>query len=75
MAVCDKTFGILTDSVGPYGKDIVAVPPVGETPIDSAVPFDCKATGVRDPRETKGRDYRETRLSEGSSPCENEGCC
>ncbi|MFQ5591203.1 MAG: methyltransferase domain-containing protein [Phycisphaerae bacterium] len=73
--VCDKTFGILTDPDGPYGKDVIAVPPIEETPIDSAGPFDCKASRVRDPRETKGRNYRTTRLSEGSSPCEGDGCC
>ncbi len=75
MAVCDTTFGILTEAEGPYGKDINAVLPVEEVPIGLAAPFDCEGSGVRDPRETKGRDCRKTRLSEGSSPCEGEGCC
>ncbi len=75
MAVCDKTFGILTDPEGPYGKEIIAVPPVEEVPIGSATPFDCKGSGVRDPRQTKGRDYAETRLSDDSPCCEGEGCC
>ena len=75
MAVCDKTFGILTEAGGACGKDINAVLPVEEVPIGLAAPFDCNGSGVRDPRETIGRDYRKTRLSEGSSPCEGEGCC
>lgn len=75
MAVCDKTFGILTDPKGPYEKDIIAVPPVEEIPIGSATSFHCQGSGIRDPRETKGRDYRETRLSDGPSCCEDEGCC
>ncbi len=56
MAVCDKTFGILTEAEGPYSKDINAVLPVEEVPIGLAAPFDCKCSGVLDTRETKGRD-------------------
>lgn len=75
IAVCDKTFSILTNTEGPYGKEIIAVPPVAEILIESAAPFDCTSSGVRDPRQTKGRDYAETRLSEDSPCCESEGCC
>jgi SAM-dependent methyltransferase len=75
MAVCDKTFGILTNPEGPYGRDIIAVQPTEEIPLESAGTFDCKSSGVREPRVTKGQDYAETRLSEDSPCCEGEGCC
>ena len=56
-------------------KDIIAVSPVAEIPIESAAPFDCEASGVRDPRQSKGQNDREARLSNGSSYCEKESCC
>lgn len=74
-AVCDKTFGILTDPNGPYGEDIIAVPPHEEIPLGSAQAFDCRGPLVRDPRQTKGQDYSETRRSDESSCCDGEGCC
>ena len=67
-AVCEKTFGLLTSE--PYAGQTLAVPPrtpVGET---ERVGFDCSRTEPRDPRETKGRAYRETR-----GPCADGGCC
>lgn len=66
LAVCDKTYKIFTDPAGPYSQDIIAVPPYEEIPLDQAPPFDCTRTGVRHPRETKGRDYHETVIADGA---------
>jgi hypothetical protein len=75
MAVCDKTFKILTNPLGPYSNDIVAVPPHAEIPLEQAGVFNCKGTGVRHPRETKGLEYHETVLSDGAAcDCGPGGC-
>jgi hypothetical protein len=39
MAVCDKTYRILTAE--PYGDAIIPVPPRTEVPLEDAAPFDC----------------------------------
>ena len=57
MAVCDKTFGIMTDPDGPYAGQIVPVPPREQVPLETADPFDCSRSDLRHPRETKGLDY------------------
>lgn len=76
MAVCDKTFRIMTASDGPYAKDIVAVLPRVEAPVDQAQPFDCRGSKLRQPRDTKGTGYRETRASTSSACCDpHRGCC
>jgi SAM-dependent methyltransferase len=76
MAVCDKTFRLMTDPDGPYAKDIIAVPPRVEVPIDQARTFDCRGSKLRHPRETKGTEYRETHTSPASVCCDPQsGCC
>jgi arsenite methyltransferase len=67
-AVCEKTFRLLTSE--PYAGQTIPLPP--HTPVAEAerVGFDCSRTAPRDPRETKGRGYRETR-----GPCSDGGCC
>ena len=75
MAVCDKTFRILTDAAGPYAAEIVAVPPREAVPPEEARPFDCGAGARRLPRETKGLDYRETGPAAADPCCGPEGCC
>jgi len=75
IAVCDKTFRILTRPDGPYAGDVLAVPPTTEVPLDAAKLFDCKGSTIRDPRQTKGSQYRETRLGSDSACCEGNGCC
>jgi hypothetical protein len=67
MAVCDKTFSIMTDPRGPYGDSVLAVPPRVEVPPDDAAPFDCGRDAVRHPRETKGMEYRKTVTNNGPS--------
>ena len=68
MAVCDKTFKLYTDPIGPYGADIIAVAPYAEVPYDEAPNFDCSGEMTRSPRQTKGLDYRETIT-------QSENCC
>lgn len=68
MAVCDKTFKLYTDPIGPYGADMIAVAPYSEVPYDEAPNFDCSRDVTRSPRHTKGLDYRET-------IAQSENCC
>ncbi len=75
-AVCDKTFGILTNPDGPYAGQFAPVEPLQEIPLAEAKPFDCSRSSVRHPQETKGLDYRATVMSDGSACCDpNSGCC
>lgn len=71
-AVCDKTFQIYQRE--PYAKDIIAVEPIENIALEDAKEFDCKRTAKRNPRETKGLDYKATDLSGASCDAEN-GCC
>jgi len=75
IAVCNKTFKLLTNPAGPYAGQFYAIEPNTEVPPGQAVRFDCKRSVLRDPRETKGLDYRETRLIEGGSCCGDGSCC
>ena len=68
MAVCDKTFKLYTDPIGPYGADMIAVAPYAEVPYGEAPNFDCSRDVIRSPRHTKGSDYRET-------IAQSENCC
>jgi arsenite methyltransferase len=73
MAVCDKTFQIYRKE--PYSKDIIAVEPIENIPLENAKEFDCRRTAKRSPRETKGLEYNLTNLS-GAECCEpGESCC
>ena len=75
MAVCDKTFTIMTDPDGPYGDSIFAVPPREEVSADDATPFGCGRDDVRHPRETKGMEYRKTvRNDSPSCDCKPGEC-
>ncbi len=73
VAVCDKTFKLLTSATGPYAGQFTAIEPHVETPLDQAQPFDCRRTTLRSPRETKGRDYRATDAS--AEDCGPDCCC
>ena len=75
MAVCDKTFRLMTDSAGPYAADVIAIPPNREIPSDQAAAFDCRGSTNRHPRQTKGQDYRQTKLSDASACSGNGSCC
>lgn len=69
MAVCDKTFALLTNASGPYSAEVIALPPREEVPLDQAPPFDCKRADLRHPGETKGLEYRLTATNDGT-PCD-----
>lgn len=73
MAVCDKTFQLYKRD--PYAEDIIAVEPLEPISLADAPPFDCKGTGFRHPRETKGTDYHVTNLA-GLACCQpGTDCC
>ncbi len=58
-AVCEKTFRIFARE--PYRPHVELIPPRVLVPLENAPPFPCgKGTLRRDPRETKGADYRAT---------------
>ncbi len=76
MAVCEKTYKIMTDPSSPYAAQMIGIEPM--TPVDPAAAkaFDCKRTSLRHPRESKGQDYRVT--AENIDPdcaCGPDGCC
>ncbi len=71
MAVCDKTFRILTGE--PYGDAVVPVPPLKEVPLSRAKEFDCSRSDVRHPAETKGKRYKKT--AAGPAACAPGGAC
>ncbi len=75
MAVCDKTYRILTNPDGPYSTDVIGVPPLNELPIEGAPAFDCHGTAIRHPRQTKGMDYHATVRSDEGPCCGPQGCC
>lgn len=72
QAVCDKTFQLYAKA--PYREHFELVEPLEAIPPEMAEPFDCRRSTLRDPRETKGQDYRTT--TAGSSCCDggNGGC-
>jgi ubiquinone/menaquinone biosynthesis C-methylase UbiE len=70
VAVCAKTFGIYTSP--PYAEHVIALPPHAGIPGTERGLFDCARTLPRNPRETKGRDYRVT--TGASDCCGPEGC-
>jgi SAM-dependent methyltransferase len=73
-AVCDKTYKILTSPEGPYCKDVLGLEPYEPVNLDDAEPFNCKGHTIRNPRETKGKDYRATQAS-GEENCCGPDCC
>jgi arsenite methyltransferase len=70
-AVCDKTYNIYRKP--PYRDFFEFVEPLNEIALENAKPFDCSRTARRDPKETKGQDYRVT--TEANSCCDGGDCC
>lgn len=68
MAVCDKTFKLMTSKNGPYAGSITPILPHEDISLDDAQPFSCVGAQLRDPRATKGKDYSATRMA-------GEDCC
>ncbi len=76
MAVCDKTFKLLTDPNGPYAGQFAGIEPTDEVPMDKATPYDCHANAIRDAKVTKGNTYRDNIPVDNSGECcSTEGCC
>lgn len=74
MAVCDKTYQILTNPNSPYAQDIIPVPPYQDIPLENADEFSCKNKAMRHPKETKGLDYR-LNITNESTCCSEGECC
>lgn len=76
-AVCEKTYRIYSQE--PYRPHFELVPPRVEVPLQEARPFPCTRGYLRrDPKETKGKDYRETSDAPASACCSGNGngsCC
>lgn len=77
-AVCEKTYRIFSQE--PYSSHLELIPPRVLVPLEQAPRFPCgKGTLRRDPRETKGYDYRVT-TDAAPVTCSpkngrNGGCC
>ena len=70
-AVCDKFYNIYNRS--PYEGSFELVDPIEEIPLDKASLFDCSITRIRDPKETKGQEYKVT--DSGNDCCSGSDCC
>ena len=71
MAVCEKTYGILTSE--PYAGHFYPVPARVEVTKD--IPFDCSRDAVRSPQDTKAGVVPQTRLSGESCCSPDTSCC
>lgn len=74
VAVCEKTFNILTDPNGPYHDHFIAIQPHDQIALEEAALFLCSGSTLRHPKVTKGQDYSETRLTSVEC-CEPGECC
>ncbi len=74
MAVCEKTYRLLTDPAGPYAGHMIGVEPLQEVAPEDAKLFDCAAGAMRHPRQTKGQDYRATETNTDPD-CSDGACC
>lgn len=73
-AVCEKTYNILSRQ--PYRAHMDLVPPRMPVSPEDARPFPCTAGAlIRDPRETKGRNYTATTEATGAVCGPDGGCC
>jgi ubiquinone/menaquinone biosynthesis C-methylase UbiE len=72
IAVCDKTYKLYSQP--PYEGQFVLVPPRREVPLEKGGLFDCSRDHKRDPRETKGFEYKVTQLS-GKVCGPDSNCC
>ncbi len=72
VAVCDKTFNILMQE--PYAGSFLPVEPTEEIALADAEEFDCTRAKKRHPRESKGLEYNETRVSD-DGVCGPGNCC
>jgi arsenite methyltransferase len=73
MAVCDKTYQIMTNDRSPYADSIIGIPAYENIPLEEAAEFNCKTKAIRHARETKGLGYNLTETS--SDDCCSPGQC
>ena len=74
MAVCDKTYQIMTSCCSPYSRDVIGIEPYENIAISDAQEFNCKTKAIRHARETKGSEYNLTDTN--SEDCCSPGeCC
>ena len=73
MAVCDKTYNIMTSCCSPYSNDVIGIEPYENISLEEAAEFNCKTKAVRHARETKGSEYNLTDTS--SDECCTPGDC
>jgi arsenite methyltransferase len=71
MAVCAKTFNILTSE--PYAEHFYPVP--AQVKVSGQIPFDCSRDVVRAPSETKAGIAPETRIGDASCCDPETNCC
>ncbi len=69
MAVCEKTFRLMTDPDGPYAGQVLPIEPQQAVQPDQAKPFACKSGGIRGPQETKNLK------ADHHAPVEGPVCC
>jgi arsenite methyltransferase len=72
MAVCEKTYGILTSE--PYAQQIAPVPPLLAVSPRRAKPFECGQAALRAPAQTKGKRYRKS-VNAAAACAPGSGCC
>lgn len=70
MAVCEKTYRILTSE--PYGQDMIGVEPAEA--VSAPIPFDCARPTIRDPRETKS-GAKPAVITNNTDACDTPDCC
>lgn len=75
MAVCDKTYQIMTNPQGPYAGQIIGIESRVPIAPEDAKPFACTSQSLRDPRQTKGLGYRQTTAGESAAYCSDGSCC
>ena len=76
MAVCDKTYNLMTDPNGPYAGHVLGIQPEELVSLDDAPAFNCNTNASRHPREVKGADYdATTQASDCCEPGSGESCC
>ncbi|MEX0745472.1 MAG: methyltransferase domain-containing protein [Phycisphaeraceae bacterium] len=75
MAVCDKTYRLMTNPSGPCAGQIIGIEPREQIPPEEAKPFNCHGSTLRRPRQTKGEDYDATQINEQDCCDPDSGCC
>ena len=70
-AVCAKTYEVLTRD--PYARELIGIEPRPPVPEQDRGQFERSRATRRDPRETKGHEYVETRPPDGG--CGDDACC